>query len=223
MTRPDPTVARSPAALPARRSSKPIVGIAGGIGSGKSQVARLLEEFGAYVIDADAMAHDELNVPEVRDRLVSWWGPSVVGADGKVIRKRVGEIVFNDPAQRNRLESLIHPRIGIRRDAIIDSLAEQPRVRMIVLDAPLLYEVGLDRMCDSVIFVDADPAIRAERSEKARHWPPGELVRREKSQMSLDTKRARADHICINNSDLASLRQAVHGIVQHLLQPDGSR
>src|SRR6185295_19074935 len=96
-----------------RPGTRPIiVGIAGGIGSGKSQVAKLLGELGAVVIDADAMAHAELDDPEVRQTLTNWWGPGVVGTDGKIDRKRIGAIVFNDPAQRTRLEALVHPRIA---------------------------------------------------------------------------------------------------------------
>ena len=205
------------------RTRRPvIVGIAGGIGSGKSMVAQMLGSLGAAVIDADAMAHEELNTDEVRKTLVDWWGASVVGSDGKVDRKRIGAIVFDDPAQRSRLETLIHPRIAIRRDTMIEKLSADPKVRMIVMDAPLLYEVGLDRMCDSVIFVESDQAIRAERSEKTRHWVPTELARREKSQMPLDMKRARADHICNNNSDLPTLRQEVKGLYELILAKDGS-
>ena len=206
-----------------RHGTRPIiVGIAGGIGSGKSQVAKMLGELGAVVIDADAMAHAELDIAEVRQTLTNWWGPDIVGSDGKVDRKRIGAIVFNDPTQRMRLEGLIHPRIAQHRDEIIEQASADPKVRMIVMDAPLLYEVGLDRMCDSVIFVESDAARRAERSEKIRQWTPGELERREKSQMPLDIKRKKADHICSNNSDLPALRQEVKGLYELILAKDGS-
>lgn len=206
-----------------RRGTRPIiVGIAGGIGSGKSQVAKILGELGAVVIDADAMAHSELEEAEVRQTLTNWWGADIVGSDGKLDRKRIGAIVFNDPNQRARLEGLIHPRIGERRDKMIEQASADPKVRMIVMDAPLLYEVGLDRICDSVIFVESDAAIRAERSEKIRQWTPGELERREKSQIPLDIKRKKADHICNNNSDLPALRQEVKGLYELILAKDGS-
>jgi len=210
-----------------RRQDRPkgrpiIVGIAGGIGSGKSLVAKLLGELGAVVIDADVMAHEELNTPEVRDTLVEWWGPTVIGSDGKADRKRIGAIVFDNPTERARLEGLVHPRIAVRRDQIIERLSADPAVKMIVMDAPLLYEVGLDRMCDSVIFVESDQAVRAERSEKTRHWVPSELARREKSQIPLDKKREKADHICNNNSDLPALRREVKGLYDLILAKDGS-
>ena len=206
-----------------RSGTRPIiVGIAGGIGAGKSQVAKLLGELGAVVIDADAMAHAELDAPDVRQTLTNWWGPDIVGSDGKIDRKRIGAIVFNDPTQRTRLESLVHPRIAERRDEIIAQASSDSAVRMIVMDAPLLYEVGLDRMCDSVIFVESDAARRAERSEKIRQWTPGELDRREKSQLALDIKRKKADHICNNNSDLPALRQEVKGLYELILAKDGS-
>jgi len=210
---------------PPRRQAKrrPVmVGIAGGIGSGKSSVAKLLGEFGAVVIDADAMAHAELETEEVRDTLVNWWGPSILASDGKPDRKRIGAIVFDDPTQRTRLEGLIHPRIAAKRDEMIERLADDPTVKMIVMDAPLLYEVGLDGMCDSVIFVESDQAVRAERSEKTRHWEAEELARRENSQIPLDKKRSKADHICNNNSDLPALRQEVKGLYELILAKDGS-
>jgi len=93
----------------------------------------------------------------------------------------------------------------------------QPRVKMIVIDSPLLYEADLDLICDAVIFIDSDQATRIVRSENAHGWPEGELARREKSQLALDTKRARADDICENNSTLADLRKHVERVFTKIL------
>lgn len=199
------------------RYRKPIVGLAGGVGSGKSTVAKLLGELGAAVIDSDALSRQEMESDEVKATLRKWWGDDVIGPDGSVIRPRVAAIIFGDSAQRHRLEALLHPRIAVRRNVLIDDYAGQPRIQMIVLDSPLLYETDLDLLCDAVIFVDAPLGSRSERSEKQRNWPQGEVVRREKFQQSLDTKRARADYICSNNSSLADLRKDVERIFADIL------
>lgn len=199
-----------------------MVGLAGGVGSGKSTVARMLGELGAGVISSDQLGHEEINAADVKRQLVQWWGPSVLTADGAVDRRRVAAIVFGDPSLRRRLESLLHPRIAIRRSELMSELDAQPRVRMIVIDSPLLYETDLDLLCDAVIFVDASPEIRKDRSEKLRHWPEGELSRREKSQQPLDMKRARADYICENNSSLADLRIQVETIYRQIISEFGT-
>lgn len=196
---------------------KPIVGIAGGIGSGKSVVARIFESLGAGIIDSDVLAHQELNKADIRDIIVDWWGGEILNSDGTVNRSRVGAIVFKDPTQRHRLEALLFPRLAIRRADLIADFEAQPRIKMIVLDSPLLYEVGLDRMCDAVVFVSAAEESRRERSEKARQWPAGELERREKLQQPLDLKRARADYICENNSDLGDLQKQVDHVFRKIV------
>lgn len=186
--------------------------MAGGIGSGKSCVAKILSELGAAVIDSDELSHRELNRPDVLDTLVQWWGGQILAADGSVDRKKIGAIVFADPTQRHRLEALIHPRIDVRRQCLIETYEAQPRINMIVLDSPLLYETDLDLACDAVIFVEAPLEQRITRAMETRQWPDGELQRREKLHQPLDMKRARADYICKNNSSLADLRLQVERI-----------
>lgn len=182
------------------------------MGSGKSTVAQILGELGAAVIESDALSHDEINRREVKEVLVRWWGSDILKTDGAVDRKKVGTIVFNDPTQRHRLESLLHPRIAVRRMDLVAAYERQPRVKMIVLDSPLLFESDLDLICDAVIFVDAPFDVRAERSEKYRHWTREDLARREKLQQPLDAKQARADYTCVNISTLSDLRSQVERI-----------
>ncbi|MCB9856552.1 MAG: dephospho-CoA kinase [Phycisphaerales bacterium] len=196
---------------------KPVVGLAGGIGSGKSTVSRLMESLGGGIISSDRLGHEELLAQDVKSTLQRWWGDVVLQQDGAIDRKKVASLVFADPAQRHRLEALLHPRIAVRRRDRMAELAEKPRIRFIVIDSPLLYESDLDLTCDVVVFVDADIEIRRERSEKHRGWPPGELERREKSQHPLDMKRARADYVCQNNSSLSDLQQQVERIVNNIL------
>ena len=204
------------------RYRKPIVGLAGGLGAGKSVVAKMLGEVGAGVIDSDALSRIELNSPEVKDILRSWWGDEVFAPTGLVDRKKVAAIVFRDPAQRHRLEALLHPRVAIRRADIMAEFEKQPRIKIVVLDSPLLYETDLDLICDAVVFVDARLELRKQRSEKTRRWSEEEITRREKAQQPLDMKQARADYICSNNSTLAALRNQVESIFALIVSGAGT-
>lgn len=185
-------------------------------------MAKILGELGAGVIDSDALSHQEINHREVKDVLLKWWGSGILAADGSVDRQKVAAIVFADPGQRHRLEALLHPRIAVRRADVVAEFEKQPRIQMIVLDSPLLYEADLDLMCDAVIFVEAGLDNRRERSEKPRDWPEGEVPRREKMQQPLDTKRARADYICDNNSTLSNLRKQVETIFSRIVSDYGA-
>lgn len=199
-----------------------MLGVTGGVGSGKSTVAKIMGELGAGVVSSDQLGHLEINSAQVKERLKTWWGPGVLAADGTVDRGKVASIVFGDPSQRHRLEAILHPRIAVRRADMMEEFDRQPIIKMILLDSPLLYEADLDLICDAVIFVDADTELRKQRSEKARSWPEGELARREKTQQPLDMKRARADYICENNSTLADLRTRIEQIVSAALSEFGA-
>ena len=192
-----------------RSRHKPIIGLAGGIGSGKSMVAGVLVELGAGLIDSDTIGRALLGEPAVADTLRGWWGDSILDVEGRIDRKRVGDIVFNDPAQRVRLERLLHPRIEREREVLIERFRADPGTCAIVLDSPLLFETGLHRRCDTVWFVEADREVRARRVAASRRWAPEELERREKLQKSLDFKQAKADDNIVNNSSIDDLRPQV--------------
>jgi dephospho-CoA kinase len=191
--------------------------LAGGIGSGKSEVARILSSLGAGVIDSDELNGQVLREPEVISTIRSWWGDAVVGSDGRIDRRRLAGIVFANPAERRRLEGLQHPRIASRREALIRQYEADPAIRVIVLDSPLLFEAGLNGICDCVIFVEADAVARRERVRQTRQWSPEEFARREKSQMPLDTKREKSDYVVENDASLDVLRRKVEDIVSTVL------
>lgn len=191
------------------------------MGSGKTTVAKMLGEMGAGVIGSDALGRIEINAPEVREALCRWWGDVILAPDGMVNRREVAAIVFRDAAQRHRLEALLHPRIAVRRADLMAEFEKQPRIKMVVLDSPLLYETDLDLTCDAVIFVDTQFEFRKQRSEKARTWPEDEITKREKWQQPLDMKRARADYICDNNSTPAALRHQVERVFSQIVSETG--
>ena len=189
-----------------------VVGLLGGVASGKSAVARLFREAGAVVLDADAWARRELEKPETRAALEARLGPGLVGPGGKVDRKALAELVFRSPRARRILEELIHPPVLARLRARLAELRRRPGT-LVVLDVPLLLETGLDALCDHLVFLETSPQER-ERRARARGWPPGERERREKTQLPLETKRARADYILNNSGSLDETRKQVLDLLE---------
>jgi dephospho-CoA kinase len=192
-----------------RHESAPlVVGLIGGIGSGKSAVAEDLARRGAVVIRADQLGHEALRQPEVSDAVVRRWGREVLDEQGSVDRKKLAAIVFGDPAQRRALEELVHPWIGRRIEEEIARARTRPDVPLIVLDAAVMVEAGWVRACDRVVFVDADEDVRRERLTR-RGWAGDELARREAAQLPLTEKRHCADHVLDNSTTLEHLRRQV--------------
>ena len=184
-----------------------IVGLIGGVGSGKSRVASILMEAGCVVADSDQLVRRVYEAPEVRAELQTWWGPGVVNDAGQIDRAAVAAVVFRDPVERKRLEALIHPKVEAARRAIF--AAAPPGTRALVIDAPLLLEAGLGGECSQIWFVDAPETARRARVMSDRGWSAEELDRREAAQWSLDRKRAAAHHVIRNDGDPASLREQV--------------
>lgn len=191
----------------------PVIGIAGGIGSGKSAVARVLAALGCVVSDSDGDARAALKDPAIIAELVEWWGEGILDAGGAVDRRAVGRIVFSDPAERKRLEGLTHPWIeDRRRERFASAPADVPAL---VIDAPLLFEAGLDRECSHVIFVDVPREMRLARVAE-RGWDEAELDRREAAQQPLEKKRAAATHVVPNDGSLADLEMRVRAILAEI-------
>jgi len=180
----------------------PIVGIVGGVASGKSLVAAQLERQGAVVVDADKVAHEVLKLDEVRALARERWGQAIFDKDGQIDRQALGKIVFapepDGPRELKYLESLTHPRIGKLVLERIAQLSEEGTAAAIVLDVPLLFESGWNKICDKTIFVDAERTLRESRAVE-RGWTPEDFARREAAQESLETKRTLAD-VVIDNS-----------------------
>jgi dephospho-CoA kinase len=149
--------------------------------------------------------------------LRGWWSDSILRSDGSVDRRAVAELVFEDPAQLARLQELLYPRIERRREELMAVYAADASVRAVVLDSPKLQEAGLDKLCDAVVFIDADLETRAGRLARSRGWSAAELERREKLLEPLDRKRSRADHIVKNNSKIDDLRSEIERVFSAVL------
>lgn len=197
---------------------KPVIGVVGGIGAGKSLVARLLAAEGCGVIDSDAIAKRALLDPEIRDQLVQWWGDRILGHDGHVERRAVAAEVFENPQELERLESIVHPRVHAERKRLRKRYFEDSKVRAVVEDTPLLFEAGLDEDCDVVIFVDADRETRLQRLGQERGWSAKNLDQREKNQLPLDIKRQRADYVITNNAGEQEAISHVRHVLSEIFQ-----
>jgi dephospho-CoA kinase len=207
-----------------------ILGVLGGIGSGKSTVTRMLVEEGAEAIDADAEAHEVIELPEVRASLRAWLGDEVfcggTGGDasgdvcrgaGKVDRRAVARLVFQDADRLRRLENLLHPEVCRRIEGRVRAFRARPDAesRVLVLDVPLLLESDLVRLCDEVAFVDAPQEQRRLRT-RDRGWSPKDLETRELHQAATDEKRKAATRCVDNSGSLEDTRRQVKRLYQEL-------
>jgi dephospho-CoA kinase len=197
---------------------KPVLGMLGGIGSGKSMVGRYIaERYGGRVFDADAVVGRLLDRDPIARRIVERWGPAVRSPDGRIDRVKLSQIVFADDASRAELEQLLHPRVDAERQACLADWQAQAGVRLIVLDVPLLAEVGWDELCDVLIFVRAERHLRLRRLAADRGWEAEELARREKSQMPLDKKLSLAQYVVDNNGSEAECHRQIRDVVSKIL------
>jgi dephospho-CoA kinase len=213
--RPTPGSTSGPASSRAGSStpgSSRIVGVFGGIASGKSAVARLLAGPDGVVIEADRIAREVLETPGVRFDLLTTFGGRVFDLDGKPDRGVIARTVFASPALRAKLEAFTHPPIRAKIRAELQA-AREAGTPVIVLDVPLLLENesghGLLAECDETVFVDARDELREARASATRGWRPGEVARREAAQMPLAAKRARAGRVVENHGSVADLEAAV--------------
>ena len=205
-------------------SNRPVVlGLAGGVAAGKSVVAEMLRALGAVVVDADRLGHAVLEEEDVKKRLRDRWGDRVFDADERVNRRRLGAIVFADEESRRFLNGLVHPRIRERMRESVKAAAADG-AELIVLDAALLFESGLERWCDATVFVDAPRDVRRRRARGERGWTPDEVDRREAAQTPPDEKRRQATYILDNSGDLEQTRRDVAELRERVLTrgPAGS-
>lgn len=179
-----------------------VVGIVGGVASGKSLVCAQLAQLGAHVLAADPLGHAALRDAAIKRTLVARWGDQVLGADGEIDRPAVARLVFAPGTaglqERRFLEQLVHPWIEARLRTALTTLAEQEPQAVVVLDAALLVEAGWTDLCDVLVYVDAPADQRRERAA-GRGWSQADWEGREAAQASLAKKRELA-HWTLDNS-----------------------
>jgi dephospho-CoA kinase len=199
--------------------SKPVIGLVGGVGSGKSAAARLFGQKGCVVLDADRIGHRILSRPSARRAVVEEFGEEILAETGGVDRKKLGRLVFGDAGKLERLGRIMWPRIrrSLRRGIVRGR--RDASVPAVVLDAAVLLEAGWDSLCTDLVFVDASPSSRRRRATSRSGWSERDWRRRENSQIALDRKASACSYRIGNDSDIPHLREQVcevfHRITRH--------
>ncbi len=188
-----------------------VLGILGGIGSGKSTIGAMFADLGAVVLDADRIAHECLTHDDVKESIRQRFGATVFDGDA-IDRAALGKRVFDSNAERRALESIVHPCVRESIERRLQQARNDPRVPLVVLDVPLLLESPLNHACDARVFVDAPRDERLRRVMTTRGWDETELDRRERAQIALDAKRRAADHVIANSGPLDAVRSAVQAV-----------
>jgi dephospho-CoA kinase len=188
------------------------IGLTGGIGSGKSEVARLFSRLGVPVIDADVIAH-ELVRPgeEALSEVVAVFGEQILAADGSLARKKLGDIVFNDPEKKQQLEAIIHPRVREQIRACKDMNKDEPYIVVVI---PLLLESGQHDLVDRVLIVVADESVRIGRVQARDGRNLAQIEAIIQSQADDRQRLAAADEVLDNNGSLDDLQHAVQQLHQ---------
>jgi len=196
---------------------KPIIGILGGVASGKSTVAAEFAKLGCKVIDADKIVHELLQKTVVKDKITGLFGQAILDSAGKIDHRKLAEVVFTDADKLSSLNKIIHPFVLERTEEFIEQYNRQGGIKAIVLDMPLLAEVGWAERCDRLIFVDCKPKLRIERAKKMRGLDENQIKIRENFQISLDNKAAIADNSIDNNSDFQALVRQVFDVFSYIV------
>jgi dephospho-CoA kinase len=200
------------------------IGLSGGIGTGKSQVARMFAALGAVVIDADAIVHElQARGQPLVAEIAEAFGPGVLDAQGVLDRAALGAVVFRDPEARTRLNNLVHPKVGAEFARRV-AAARASGARVLVLDIPLLFEGrsrgtgSASRMdFDATVLVYAPEALQVERQLSRDGCSRDEALRRVRAQMPIEEKKPLADYVIDNSGTLAETERQVRDVLSRIL------
>ena len=195
-----------------------VIGLTGGIGAGKTEAGRVLEALGAVHVDADAIsraltAPEGEALPEIR----AVFGDGVFNADGSLDRRALGAAVFDNPDRRRALEAILHPRVQRKSLELIDR-AREDGAEAAVLDVPLLFETGMDAICDVTWVVEADHAERVRRIMARDGLTESEIEARIQNQMSDEDRAARATRVVKNDGSVEKLAGELTGLYHQLIK-----
>lgn len=195
------------------------VGLTGGIASGKSYVVSVLRELGCEVVDADLVAHQVMEPGRpAYDDVVAHFGPEILGPDGGIDRARLGAIVFADPKEREKLNSIVHPRVyEAQMNWMIEVYQRNPRA-IAVIDAALMIETGSYRRFDKIVVVHCAPEIQLERLMHRNQMTREEALARISAQMPAAEKLKYADFNIDTSGSFEDTRRQVEALYQALSQ-----
>ena len=196
-----------------------IVGLTGGIASGKSLVAKVFRDLGAHIIDADKIVHELLEPgQQAWKEVVEYFGPEVVLPDETIDRRKLGEIVFNHGEKRAWLNQCLHPKVFEVYTAHVKHLCARAPHDIVVLDAALLIETGYHKKMDRVVVVYAGPEQQMERLTSRDRFSREQALARMRSQMPLGEKRKQADFVIENTGTREETEQQARKVFQKLKQ-----
>jgi dephospho-CoA kinase len=189
------------------------VGLTGGIGAGKSEVTRRFATLGATIIDADAIAHEvvAIGTPGL-DAVIAEFGPDMLAADGSLDRAKLGELVFGDDGARARLNAIVHPLVGTRVAELMADVEARNPAGVVVHDVPLIVEAGIADRYDVIVVVDAPVDAQLDRLTRLRGMTEDAARARIAAQATREQRLAIADHVIVNDGDLAALDSQVRDI-----------
>jgi dephospho-CoA kinase len=193
-----------------------VVGLTGGIASGKSTVSRMFREAGIPVICADDLAHEVVKPGSAAlDEIRRTFGEEFIDSDGALDRVAMASLVFQDKDKRRALESIIHPRVGEEREKLLQEFAAQGH-NIVIVDVPLLYESGLADSFDMIVVAYVSPEIQLQRLIARDSMAPEEARSRLDAQMAIDEKRALAERVIDNSGSIERTRDQVDDLVEEL-------
>ena len=194
-----------------------IIGLTGGIGSGKSSVAEMFKDEGAYVIDFDYLARVvvEPDTPAWRD-IVDYFGQEILSPDRTLNRSKLAEIVFSDAQSRKALEGFTHPRIFEKRDTLLKDIKSKDPNALVIVDVPLLFELSLNKNFDKIILVYVSRDVQIERAIKRDALLKEEVEERLKAQINIEKKKLLSDYIINNEESLKNTRDQVRKVIHEL-------
>ena len=194
------------------------IGLTGGIGSGKTSVSKLFKKWGAYILDADAIAKEILNTNEIaQGEIIAEFGSDILNKDGKIEKQKLARIAFQDENHQLRLNTIIHPYVFLIIDSTFDEILANGKHDVFCVDAALIYESGADTHMDYVVVVTSNLRLRTERVMTRGGLTREEFLKRLDLQWSDDDKIHMADFVIHNNStqdDLA--KEAKNHIIQNI-------
>ena len=194
-----------------------VIGLTGGIATGKSTVSAILKKAGAIVIDADHIAREvvQKGLPAYRD-IVGHFGTDILLPDGEIDRNVLADIIFNDPAEKKRLNSIVHPRVTKVVDQHLKQLEKTHSNAIVILDIPLLLEVGMHTDLNEIIVVYAPQKIQIERLMHRDRISKSEALARVRSQMPIEEKKKKATIVIDNSGSIENTRKQTLDIFNRL-------
>jgi dephospho-CoA kinase len=195
-----------------------VIGLTGGIGSGKSTVSRLLQKLGASLVDADAIVHElQAAGSPMLERIVDAFGPGMLTRSGELDREALASLVFGDAEARQRLNAIVHPAVGVEMARRIEE-ARKGRAPLVVVDVPLLLETGRRQGFDAVVVVYCRESQQIERQQARDGSSREDAEQRVRAQLSIEEKRRMADHVIDNSGSMEETDRQVRDLYEALTE-----